>query len=261
MVKTDETDDVFELDHTDNSIIIDNIIKPYILNQEFQIDGYFIEPSKVKRIMVCQTEHTSDVILDTAYNSLSEGVFIAFTKKGCIFEDDKYKNDITREIFEQVKEMIQKNKNNSTSTEIKKSSSKQKTIFIGYSYRIDDDEFVSGLKELLADKGYKIIDGKADRLGSISQAIIDKIKICDISIIVMTKRDKKENGKFTTTAWLLEEKGASLALKKNVAIFVEEEIDEADIGGLQGDSQRFHFTRNNFLKVAMNFVKILDSTE
>ena len=74
----------------------------------------------------------------------------------------------------------------------------------------------------------------------------------------MTKRDKKENGSYTTSAWLLEEKGAALALKKKVAMFVEEEIDLSDIGGLQGDGQRFHFTRNNFLKVVMNFIKILE---
>ena len=41
-------------------------------------------------------------------------------------------------------------------------------------------------------------------------------------------------------------------------MFVEEEIDESDIGGLQGDNQRFIFTRNNFIKVAMNFIKIIN---
>jgi len=110
----------------------------------------------------------------------------------------------------------------------------------------------------LIDKGFEVIDGKADGLGSISQAILDKIALSDIVVIVMTKRDKKENGKFTTAAWLLEEKGAAIALKKQVGIFVEEEIDDADIGGMQGDNQRFHFTRNNFLKVVMNFLKIIE---
>lgn len=66
-------------------------------------------------------------------------------------------------------------------------------------------------------------------------------------------------GKYTTAAWLLEEKGAAIALEKQVAIFIEEEIDEADIGGLQGDLQRFHFTRNNFLMKIMNFIKILET--
>ena len=47
-------------------------------------------------------------------------------------------------------------------------------------------------------------------------------------------------------------------LKKKVGMFVEEEIDEADIGGMQGDNQRFNFTRNNFLKVAMNFLRIVE---
>ncbi|MBC9783476.1 pentapeptide repeat-containing protein [Heliobacterium chlorum] len=132
-------------------------------------------------------------------------------------------------------------------------------IFLAYSYRTVDDEFVEGFKEVLISQGYEVLDGKADRIGSISQAILDKIFNSDMAVIVMTKRDKKENGKYTTTAWLLEEKGVALAFGKDVAMFVEEEIDESDIGGLQGDAQLFHFTRNNFLMKVMSFIKILKS--
>lgn len=114
---------------------------------------------------------------------------------------------------------------------------------------------------MLIDKGYRVLDGKADRLGSISHAILEKIRQSDITVVVMTKRDKKENGNYTTAAWLLEEKGAAIALGKDVAMFVEEEVDESDIGGLQGDDQRFHFRRNNFLKVVMNFVRVIESAK
>ncbi|QNU68314.1 toll/interleukin-1 receptor domain-containing protein [Ruminiclostridium herbifermentans] len=133
----------------------------------------------------------------------------------------------------------------------------ENSIFLAYSYRPEDDEFVAGFKSFLEHNGYNVVDGKADRLGSISKAILDKISKAKYAVIIMTKRDKKENGKYTTAAWLLEEKGAALALGKNVAMFVEEGIDENDIGGLQGDSQRFHFTRNNFMSKAMEFIKCI----
>jgi hypothetical protein len=134
----------------------------------------------------------------------------------------------------------------------------KRNIFVAYSYKKEDDEFVKGFKRLLVKEGYNVLDGKADRFGSISKAILDKIKTCKYVVIIMNKRDEKVNGKYTTAAWLLEEKGAGIALGKEVIMFVEDGIDEKDIGGLQGDDQRFHFTRNNFLAIVMDFIEILN---
>jgi len=257
LVKTNETKELYEYDFDNLEDIKSNILKPYLKNEEFQFDGYFIEPSKVKRLVVSKTNLTSSQCLDDAYNRLGSNVIMAINTSDCVFGDKRYSEDLTRDLLKEVKEHIAP-KNKIVNISSKKKEKQSKTLFLGYSYRQIDDEFVSGFKELLIDKGYEVIDGKADGLGSISQAIIEKISISDIVVVVMTKRDKKENGKFTTAAWLLEEKGAALALKKEVGMFVEEEIDESDIGGMQGDNQRFHFTRNNFLKVAMNFLKIID---
>lgn len=165
---------------------------------------------------------------------------------------------VLQSMVEEITEYWSDSEEYSEKADYKIPPSNKNTIFLAYSYRPDDDELVSGFKELLKDKGYTVLDGKADRLGSISKAILDKIGNSETVIIVMTKRDKKENGKYTTAAWLLEEKGAALALAKNVAMFVEEGIDENDIGQMQGDSQRFHFTRNNFLKKIMEFTKCME---
>ena len=260
LISTEETDEVYEIDHEDLNYIKENMAKPYLQNKDFQVDGYFIEPSKVKRMIITTTGKASNYLREAKQSQVSPGVLYVYSRKECVFEIDDYKEDITREVFEEIKENITKNEEKTLkkSNDDSADSNEDTTIFLAYSYREDDDEFVSGFKELLENKGYKVIDGKADRLGSISDAIIEKIQISDIAVIVMTKRDKKENGKFTTAAWLLEEKGAAIAFDKDVAMFVEEGIDETDIGGLQGDAQRFHFTRNNFLKVVMKFVKILE---
>lgn len=259
LLKTSETEELYELDNDSLENIKSIIIEPYLRNQEFQFDGYFIEPAKVKRLRISESELSSDQCVQDSYDHLSSGIIMIIEAKNCVFDNEKYSKDITRKTLQDVKEIIDKSlPKGSKIVEIDSDAIEQsKTIFLGYSYREIDDEFVSGFKELLIDKGYDVIDGKADGLGSISQAILEKIGLSDIVVIVMTKRDKKENGKFTTAAWLLEEKGAALALQKRVGMFVEEEIDDADIGGMQGDSQRFHFTRNNFLKVAMNFLKII----
>ena len=258
LLKTPETEELYEFDRESLVDIKETIVKPYLKNEEFQFNGYFIEPSKVKRLVITQTELSSEECVKDAYSRLSSEVFMVIQSQDCVFNNERYRVDITRSTLQEVKETIDvKTRTNVKQKNSGSATKNNKTIFLGYSYREVDDEFVSGFKELLIDKGYEVIDGKADGLGSISQAILEKISLSDIVVIVMTKRDKKENGKFTTAAWLLEEKGAALALEKHVGMFVEEEIDDADIGGMQGDNQRFHFTRNNFLKVAMNFLKII----
>lgn len=260
LLKTSETDELYELDRECLDEIKETIVAPYLKNQEFQFDGYFIDPSKVKRLVISQTNLSSEQCVSDAYNRLSPGIITIIRAKDCVFGDDRYSMDITKKTLQEVKSELQKDQPEAKTPLVDNGTKKsypKETIFLGYSYREADDEFVSGFKDLLIDKGFEVIDGKADGLGSISQAILEKISLSDIVVIVMTKRDKKENGKFTTAAWLLEEKGAALALRKQVGMFVEEEIDDADIGGMQGDNQRFHFSRNNFLKVTMNFLKII----
>lgn len=259
LLKTAETGPIHEFNYEDKGEIVNNVLEPYLLNEEFQFNGYFIQPSKVERLLVSETEITAKECVDHAYRNLGSGIIMVISEEDCVFDNDKYGRDITRSLLNEVKKNIKEEKAGRGLNDQEQVASNRpiETIFLGYSYRQEDDEFVSGFKELLSDKGYEVLDGKADGLGSISQAIIEKIQISDAVVIVMTKRDKKENGKFTTAAWLLEEKGAGLALGKPVGMLVEEEIDDSDIGGMQGDNQRFHFTRNNFLKTAMNFLRVL----
>lgn len=126
-----------------------------------------------------------------------------------------------------------------------------KKVFLSYSYRQEDKELVEGFKVLLEDAGYEVITGEKNQMGSLSKSIKEKIKQADKCVVVMTCRDKKDNGKYTTSSWLLEEKGLAIAYDIPCLMLVEEGIEEKDFGGLQGDDQRLHFSRNNFaLKVA-----------
>lgn len=263
LLNTRETGTLYEFDKSSIDEVKTEIIRPYLLNEEFYFDGFFIEPSKVKRLLISESKISSQQCVELAYKQLPEGVFIPINASDCVFGDDGYAKDISREVLASVKQEIGTQSSSSEqSLGLKEVSPSQngKTIFLGYSYRAVDDEFVSGFKDLLIDKGFKVLDGKADGLGSISQAIIEKIQLSDAIIIVMTKRDKKENGKFTTSAWLLEEKGAGIALGKHVGMLVEQEVDDSEIGGIQGDNQRYYFTRNNFTSVGLNVIKALNKT-
>ena len=64
-------------------------------------------------------------------------------------------------------------------------------------------------------------------------------------------------GRSPRAPWLLEEKGAALALGKPLVLMIEEGV--SDFGGLQGDWQRLHFAPKGFLSAALEAVKQLES--
>jgi hypothetical protein len=74
----------------------------------------------------------------------------------------------------------------------------------------------------------------------------------------MTRDKEKADGTYTTSPWLLEEKGVAIAFGKYLVLLVEEGI--TDFGGLQGDWQRHHFSAKGFTTVALKAVKQLRST-
>lgn len=131
------------------------------------------------------------------------------------------------------------------------------SIFLSFSYKEEDTELVSGLKRHLERSRYSVVTGEQNPLGSVSKSILKKIASCGMFIAVMTRRDRKENGMYTTSSWLLEEKGAALALGKKCLMLIEDEVDLSDIGGLQGDDQRLQFNRNNFASRVLDALEML----
>lgn len=128
------------------------------------------------------------------------------------------------------------------------------TVFL--SYRFSETEYADGLVPFLEERGFKVITGKRSNT-FISRAIIDRIRDCEYFLCLMTRDKEKSDGTFTTSPWLLEEKGVALALGKPLVLMVEEGVD--DFGGLQGDWQRIHFGPKGFLKAASDAAKQLAS--
>jgi len=131
---------------------------------------------------------------------------------------------------------------------------KPKSVFL--SYRFAEYEYVDGLRTLLEREGFSIVTGQ-DSNTFISQAILERIKACEFFVCLMTHAEEKKDGTYTPSPWLLEEKGAALAMGKRIVLMVEEGVN--DIGGLQGDWQRIHFTSKSFTKAAIKAVDQLKS--
>lgn len=129
-----------------------------------------------------------------------------------------------------------------------------RSVFL--SYRFEEGEWIEGLQGLLVDNGFTIVDGKGSN-SFIGQGILEKIQEAEFFLCLMTRSKRKEDGLYTTSPWLLEEKGAALALHKRIVLMIEEGVDE--YGGLQGDWQRIHFAPKGFTTAALSAVKQLRS--
>jgi hypothetical protein len=130
----------------------------------------------------------------------------------------------------------------------------RRSVFL--SYRFAETEYIEGLIPLLQKEGFNVITGRSANT-YISQAVLQRIKEAEFFLCLMTRDKSKTDGTYTTSSWLLEEKGAALAFGKSIVLMVEEGVD--DIGGLQGDWQRIHFGPKGFLKAAMDAVEQLKS--
>jgi len=126
---------------------------------------------------------------------------------------------------------------------------KNNSVFL--SYRFAETEYIEGLQALLKREGFTIVTG-LDTNTYISKGVLSRIKACHLFLCVMTRADQKTDGTYTTSPWLLEEKGAALAMDKNIVLMVEDGV--TDFGGLQGDWQRIHFTAKSFTTAAIKAV-------
>ena len=129
---------------------------------------------------------------------------------------------------------------------------KPKSVFV--SYRFEEKGYFSGIKALLAQKGLDVITGERTH-SSISAVIVERIKQSQSFLSIMTRDKPMADGKYTTSAWLVEEKGAALALGKPLILMVESGVDAENIGGLQGDWQRIHFDPRGFTTAALQAVE------
>jgi len=135
-----------------------------------------------------------------------------------------------------------------------KSNERANTVFL--SCRFAEDQYIDGLTGLLTTSGFEVVTGD-DAGGYISEGILDRIRESEFFISLMTRDKEKADGTYTTSPWLLEEKGAALAFGKRLVLLVEDGV--SDYGGLHGDWQRHHFTPKGFTAAALKAVKQLRS--
>lgn len=135
---------------------------------------------------------------------------------------------------------------------------KNKKIFLAHQFK--EKILVEKMKKSIKEYGYDWEEGKRSDLGSISQEILTKIQNCGFVIVLMTKKDHLENGDFTTSSWLIEEKGAALAFGHRPLIMVETGVARHYVGFLHSDDEMIYFDRSNFDAKINDALKKIDNT-
>lgn len=182
---------------------------------------------------------TSNSLMQTYLRSIAETDTARNRFSTLLNAKEQELNEIETEYNDLKKKIDETNKNHSSLL-----TNESNRVFLSYSYRPDDEVLSNGLAQLLQSKGFNVIKGKSDSLGSIKDSIVKQIKSCRYFLSIMTIRQQITNNEFSTSSWFLEEKGVAIGAGKVVILMVEEGISEDFFGTMQGDTQRFHFSRS-----------------
>jgi predicted nucleotide-binding protein len=90
-----------DFDIIDKEIVKVQYLKPFVQGTDFQVDGYFVNKSNLRRFLIKSSVEKTDVLVKKAYNSLSPGMIVFFTAQSVI-EGDKSAKDITKELMQEI---------------------------------------------------------------------------------------------------------------------------------------------------------------
>lgn len=95
----------YKLDWTDLSKIKEEVVIPHLKGDQFIFNGYFLDKTKVKRILIKESDCTSKNYADDMDKKYPN--YPLPTREQEIMEDDEYTRDITQSTIEECKSQIQ----------------------------------------------------------------------------------------------------------------------------------------------------------
>jgi hypothetical protein len=110
--------------------------------------------------------------------------------------------------------------------------------FLGHSFAVDDRALVEAVVELLREVGFEALTGEAPEARGVAQKVRSRIEAADVFVALLTHRHPIPSGGFTTSPWVIEEKGYFLGLDPNrpIVMLVEKGIAVPnETGGIGGD--------------------------
>ncbi|TXL65049.1 DNA-binding protein [Cerasibacillus terrae] len=103
--KTKEPKEIYELDIPSKNSVLNETVLPYLLNKEFQFNGYFLDPKNIQRIIIKTTDKSARELSQYENDHMEPGL-IMYVSPEDIIGYDNYTNDVTKEFFSEGKEKI-----------------------------------------------------------------------------------------------------------------------------------------------------------
>ena len=97
---------LYQLDKTDLSEIKEEVILPYLKEEQFIFDGYVLDKMKIKRILIKESDCSSKEYAKRKQEELSPNVIMAILPRD-IVESNDYTRNITNRILMECKSQIQ----------------------------------------------------------------------------------------------------------------------------------------------------------
>lgn len=100
--KSKENKVITEIDKVDRKEIIKDIVKPYIMNEEFIVNGYFLRKENILRLKIMSTNQSARTLSKYENDNMPSGL-IMYVSPEDILNYDNYITDITKELITDAK--------------------------------------------------------------------------------------------------------------------------------------------------------------
>lgn len=106
--KKDNYEYCYELDCDDLDEILNLIVRPYTKDEPIYISGRYIVSNCIRSLKIKSSNRTLDELRDIAQSNLRRGVLAYYTRTN-IVHNDKYVNDITKDVIRSVGNILKTN--------------------------------------------------------------------------------------------------------------------------------------------------------
>jgi TIR domain len=124
-------------------------------------------------------------------------------------------------------------------------------VFLGFSFRKEDRDLVGDVQTLLEAQGVQLITGEVTAGEALTPAIKTLIEGADALVALLTAREQKANGRFTTHDWVRDELNHAREKHKPAIALVDKAVD---LAGFNQEHERIDYDSKSplpaFLKLS-----------
>jgi hypothetical protein len=121
-------------------------------------------------------------------------------------------------------------------------------VFLAFAFRDEDRDLVTYADRLLASQFVESLTGEDLAGEQLTPAVQKRIDECDALVALLTRRDQKQAGGYTTHQWVSDELGHARATKKRAIALIENGVD---VGGMYQPHEYIPLDRANLLPMLL----------